>query len=476
MNLKFQLFRQQAHNCFSPGKRSRLVAAVGWALALAMSAGLLDRACAQQPLTEDEYIMKAKADFATKGLTVTHEQEVNMRLQYQRVQGFQSMAPGLASRRSSAEGGAGPSPVIATASSSSSRDDLARLLSLLPAPRPMNTVARKDGFDVDGVRRVDPEGRITRHSANPVTGDFVYVVAGTGGSRVLKRGRGADAPAFTFATVSGQPGGWNVNSVDGQRMEGDTLILSAQGVLVARDSVVFEMVPGQAVRSFSVPNGWSAVPYQRGDVGSTRYLFIERNEGPKTGVAGLVSLFKDAKRLVGTETPDDYQLLNIDTGTRVTLAIDISDKNVVRMSQCRRKNAVMNECRKADSYESLWEASGEPNLSHYYWRAQWMQTAEGPMAIVQQRGATEVRLFDLQTGKEVVAFRRALGIQSVRTALAGDGVISIDARWMFQSHVLKDARALLDGGVDMKGRAAETTVVAGQTEGSEVVTETSPTH
>jgi hypothetical protein len=63
---------------------------------------------------------------------------------------------------------------------------------------------------------------------------------------------------------------------------------------------------------------------------------------------------------VGAEAPDDYQLYNLDTRVATTLAIDINDKNVVRMSQCRRKNAVANVCQQSDSYESLWEPSGWP--------------------------------------------------------------------------------------------------------------------
>ena len=432
---------------------------------MALLAVVSTLAMAQATLTEDETIAKVKADMAAKGLSITPEQEVQLRLSYQRNLAFQQQIQTLAGARRGLPVQA-PAQAVAVGDpgASVSTDDLARKIASLPAPHPVAVVQKKDGFEIDGVRQLDPEGRIVREAVNGSTSDFVYLVSRSNGAQVLKRGRGPDGQLFMFATVSGHPGSWNVRAMDGQSMDGDTLILSPQGLFIARDSAVFELQPGKPIRSFAIPDGWSPVPHQRGDVGSTRNILLERNASSRPASGGLMDLIKSTKRLVGAETPDDYQLFNLDTRVATTLAIDISDKNVVRMSQCRRKNAVVNVCQKSDSYESLWDPSGGPNLSHYFWRVYWSDTPEGPMAVVNQRGSTEVRLFDLRSGKEVVAFHRGMGIQSAAARQTVDGKVRIEASWMFQKFRLEDARGLLDAAPDMRGKVSDALVVAGKSE------------
>lgn len=83
------------------------------------------------------------------------------------------------------------------------------------------------------------------------------------------------------------------------------------------------------------------------------------------------------------------------------------------------------------------------------------------MAVVHQMGTKEVRLFDLKTGKQVVAFRRPFGIAHSEAAGGQDGKIRVTAQLAFSSYTLDDARALLDRLPDQRGVELDGTLING---------------
>lgn len=424
-----------------------------------------------QAIDEDALIEKMRSGMAQRGQTMSPEQELSMRLKIRE----------SAARMQNLGGTGGPmvvppampgnvpmaAPAVAQPPTRSTAE-LAQQIAALPAPQPVQFEPRKDGFLINGQLMVDPEGKVGRAAVDPLTGDFAYLVQRMDGSQVLKRGRGTAAP-LTVGQVSARPGQWMVQTVDGQTLAGDGLVLSSQGALVLRAASAFEFRPGQPLRTIAIPAGWTPVPHQRGDVASTRTLLLEKDTSDQPAkdslVGSVTGLWSLAKRVVGAEEPNDYALFNLDSGMLTTLTLSLDGKHVTRYSDCRRQNAVVNRCNSASSYESLWNPDGSPNNFHYFWRAQWFNTPSGPVAVVHQGSTTEVRLFDLTTGKQVVAFRRPLGIARHSAELTPEGKLRVTAQLAFTTYVLEDARALLDQAPDQRGVAVEGTIIAGQTEG-----------
>ncbi|HEY0954973.1 MAG TPA: hypothetical protein VGE36_09470 [Roseateles sp.] len=426
-----------------------------------------------QAVDEDGLIEKLRSGMAQRGQTMSPEQELSMRLKIRetaaRMQNLSSGGAGLAAPPPAVPGAlpmaaaaVAPQPTRGTA-------ELAQQIAALPAPQAVQFEPRKDGFVINGQLMVDPEGKVGRAAVDPLTGDFAYLVQRMDGSQVLKRGRGTAAP-LTVGQINARPGQWMVQTVDGQTLAGDGLVLSSQGALVLRAASAFEFRPGQPLRTIAIPSGWTPVPLQRGDVASTRTLLLEKDtsgQPAKDSLVGSVTgLFSLAKRVVGAEEPNDYALLHLDSGMLTTLTMSLDDKQVTRYSDCRRQNAVVNRCNSATSYESLWNPDGSPNNFHYFWQAQWFNTPSGPVAVVRQGSTKEVRLFDLATGKQVVAFRRPMGIAKHSAELTPEGKLRVTAQLAFTSYALEDARALLDQSPDQRGAAVEGTIIAGQADGA----------
>ncbi len=357
---------------------------------------------AAQAMDEEALIETMRNSMAQRGQTLSPEQELSMRLKIRETkQRMQQLGQGRAPVQGSAF--APPAPLSAPAQAATPQParataELAQQIAALPAPHTVQVEQRKDGFVINGQLVVDPEGKVGRAAVDPLTGDFAYLVQRMDGVQLLKRGRGTAAP-FTVGQVSSRPGQWMLQTVDGQTLAGDGLVLSSQGALLLRAASAFEFRPGQALRTIAIPEGWTPVPLQRGDVASTRTLLLEKDASTRPSpdsLTGAVSgLFSLAKRVVGAEEANDYALFHLDTGMLSTLAMAVDDKQVTRYSDCRRQNAVVNKCAKADSYESLWNPDGSPNAFHYFWQAQWFNTAGGPVAVVRQASTKEVRLFDL---------------------------------------------------------------------------------
>ncbi|MBA4109826.1 MAG: hypothetical protein C0487_09575 [Leptothrix sp. (in: Bacteria)] len=165
-------------------------------------------------------------------------------------------------------------------------------------------------------------------------------------------------------------------------------------------------------------------------------------------MGGLFSAVQKIGATVGLNKKEDYALLNLDTGKQYLLNIQVDGKLRTVMSNCRKRNAVVNECRSSNSFESLYSDVGR-NWGHYYWKVNWYNTPTGPVAVTMENGVTDAFLLDLSSGKKVTAFHRGLGLTTLDSVQSPDGKLAVMADWMFETHRIDDALAHLRDNPDV---------------------------
>jgi hypothetical protein len=225
-------------------------------------------------------------------------------------------------------------------------------------------------------------------------------------------------------------------------MSGDRLILASRGFLVARPGAAFLYQPGVGVKDIAVPEGYVIAQFQNGDIGSTRYLLLEKIQMDANPLGALGSL-------LGVSRKDDYALLDIDKGLPLYIDIPLESNTQTIMSNCYRKsaNSIFNICRSATSFESLYDPStGLPNYSHYYWRLSWFALPDGRKILVsQQSGLSKVSITNMDNGSSSPLFERVLGIAGFSTAQDSSGAIQVTAKLGFTRERIANAVAVLDG-------------------------------
>lgn len=318
----------------------------------------------------------------------------------------------------------------------------------------------RDGFAVNGRRHIDPEGKITTYGFDAQSGDFTYLAETNPGEYVLKSGRAlATAEPITIATARRQGVQWRVTTVTGKSFTGNRLIPSSRGFVIARDNTGFRFVPGRGTTNIVAPEAFTIAALQNGDIANTGYILLERtpeDNGSQSGNA-LGSLFNSVKSLgsvVGIGKKEDYALLNIESSRMVPVNVSLEDKQVQVMSACRQRNMLIAQCEKMDSYDSVFQANGTRNMSHYFWRINWFNVPGRPVLVSQEGGLSKVTATDLNSGKKVVLFERALGIASFAATQNANGKISVTAQMGFSSETRDDVVALLDTFPDVSQAAA----------------------
>lgn len=307
----------------------------------------------------------------------------------------------------------------------------------------------RDGLMIGGQPYLDPEGEITGVAADTLSGDIIYA---------LKSGRNEIIFKYLSSTSTGEPvtlgtatrdsNGVSFTSVTGKKLAGENIVASSKGVLVTRSSSVFHYVPGQPVDRMMVPDNYHVASLQKGDFGSTGYLLIEKNEETQEGLKGLTNLVGSLGETVGLSEADGYMLLNAETGKLVKLDISTDDKDVSVGRDCKRQNDFVNKCSSFDSYESLYTPDGRRNRGHYFWRVDWMQTPEGPYAVVQESGSRKINVINLEDGKRVTILERTLGIAEHTVTQTPSGIIRVDAQLGFSKKVVDDALQAYKTGVE----------------------------
>jgi hypothetical protein len=238
----------------------------------------------------------------------------------------------------------------------------------------------------------------------------------------------------------------------GRTLRGDVVFPLTDGVLVMRDSVGFRYVAGEGVRQVALPKGWNPAALQRGNISTTGWMLLEKDTAEEKANP-LNTLIGLTKIVTGAPT-QEYALFNLADNRMVPLDVSTSGKNVTKMSQCRRKNAVVNVCDKATSYEALWDANGQRNDSHYFWRIDWQQTAAGPVLVAWEHNTVQINAYDLTSGKMVSLFERVLGLNEFVPQLGADG------RYRVASRMVLERVSVDDVAQELRSRPAVDTVAA----------------
>lgn len=414
---------------------------------------------------ETQMIAQYRAAYQKQGMPFTDEQASltvqSMRETIARLTGNMAVAQALASRSLPNMPAVDPRLFTApqamaqasTAASPSSltEQQLAAEIAALPAKSGNLVVKqRREGFTINGQPVVDAEGRITLYAFDVVTGDVTFAVQTPNKLEIKYLRAGASATPITLAFAARTADGWSVQTVTGLNLSGNSISVIPCGLLVSRPGAAFRYDPGQGVKNIPVPEGYVLASIQRGNIGGTGFVLLERDIPPNDPQAGLLgtmrSMAGSVKALganLGLNAKPDYALYNGDTNSMISLNIDMDGKDVTAMSGCHRQNLAINRCDSAQTFESLYEQSGGRNIHHYYWRAQWLNTPTGPIAVTLEAGNRDVFITDLASGKKVLAFHRALGIADMEVTQNPDGTVAIEAQLAFQHQSIPDAAAFL---------------------------------
>lgn len=308
----------------------------------------------------------------------------------------------------------------------------------------------RDGLRVDGESFLDPEGQVGLYAFDALTGDITYTIR-TGDTVVYKYLRaGSSADPVTLATAQQLQSGWQVTTVTGKTFSGDAVTPLAKGFMVSRSGSVFRYEPGKSSKGTPLPSGWVMAQFQRGNVGATRFILLEREQpapgqtaSPMGALGGLFDAAKVLGATAGLTKKEDYALMNLDNGKLYPLNIQVDGKIYTFMSNCRKRNFFVSDCANANSVESLYTADNDRNYSHYFWKANWYATPTGPIAVTLENGVADVYVLDLETGKKANAFHRTLGLSKFDASQAPDGTVAIQASLGFDRQQIADAGKFL---------------------------------
>jgi hypothetical protein len=339
-------------------------------------------------------------------------------------------------------------PAAAPAGTLGSEEQIATQIARFPAKTGGVSIRqRREGFTVNDQPVVDPEGRITMYGFDVITGDITFAVDTPSGTVVKFMRAGVSMPPVRIATAIRGNAGWSVQTAGGQAISGPTLSMMPKGILVSRAGAAFRYDPGQGVKSIAVPDGYVMAPIQRGNIGGTGFMLLEKEDatGGGNSTAQMLSSFKALGSQLGLNAKADFALLNGDTGKLIPLNIDADGQTVTALSDCyqRSVNSMVSRCYSAQSFESLYSTNGTRNIQHYYWRAQWLNTPQGPIAVTMEDANKKIFITDLTTGKKVVAFHRTLGIADMDVNQDPNGTVSINAQLAFSHESVDDASGFL---------------------------------
>lgn len=329
-------------------------------------------------------------------------------------------------------------------------DSLAKVIAnRKPIQQPIAVSRLKDGFEVNGERYVDPEGRMGFYAVDYLTGDASYIVkTANPGEFLVKSLRltTGDTP-LTIARARETGQGWSVTTATGKLINGSRLVIGSQGIVVTRNEgdSAFLYTPGKGIKNISLPAGYQVANFQNGDISSTRYLLMEKI---KQGGDDALQTLKSLGSVLGIGRKEDYALLDIDSGNPLFINISSDGKDVTQLSNCREsaKSRYVNICKDGVSYESLYDNKGMPNFTHYYWRIQWYRTPDARrVAVMQEGGLGNVSIFNMDTGSRRPLFERTLGIAGFSSLIKQDGKIEVTAKMGFSRERIDDALAVLDG-------------------------------
>lgn len=328
--------------------------------------------------------------------------------------------------------------------------EMAEKINLVPAiENGVNFIKRKDGFEFNGMRHIDPEGSISAYSCNPTTGDTTYFASTSSNTITIKWFRATvQMTPITIAKAQRKNDSWDISTVTGKNIRGKSITTFSKGVLIGRDATGFLYIPGEELMPITCPEGFQIAEFQNGDISETGYILIERVETPESDQIGsLISKTKNLGAAFGINKKEDYCLFNYRTQKQIPINVSVEGKNVAVYSGFKKshKGGLINEYSKVDFFESLYDKkTGLPNSSHYYWRISWFNSSSGPLLIVSESGSPQVTVHNILTDKKVTMFERMLGINWVKANKRADGKIQVKAKLGFSTETIEDTEAFLN--------------------------------
>jgi hypothetical protein len=255
---------------------------------------LMGGSFAAEPTEQEQAVLVQLREVFTKqmGRQPTPEEEQRALDQYRNsvmdASAFASRIRGLAAGGASAQAFPTAAPAAATSAAavpSISEDALAKKIADLgPGKVNAKVESGRDGLKVDGVPFLDPEGKVTTFAFDGQSGDITYAIRSGGGwvYKFMKAGMTAEQVTIASGHMNSSSG-WQVVTVTGKQLAGDTIAPISRGLMVGRTGAAFRYEPGQGSKGSAIPDGWTMAQFQRGNVGGTRYILIERIDDSSSG-------------------------------------------------------------------------------------------------------------------------------------------------------------------------------------------------
>ena len=331
-----------------------------------------------------------------------------------------------------------------------SEDDLkAEMQAAASQAEPVEIVRERDGFKIGNQMFLDPEGQITDFNSNARTGDITYIINRADGSTAIKyMHTSRSTQSVTLATGQQQGSGWALQTATGKSLSGSQLIPTSRGFLVTRELSAFQYIPGNGIASISAPDGYHIAQFQNGDIDSTGYILLEKDEPEKGSIKGVMASATSLIRMAGVGGEEDgYLLMNVKTGQTVAINNTTAGKNELTGYNCsgqkgNRHASIQTGCKDFTSREVLYHKDGFRNFGHYFWNLQWFNTPDGTFAVTREAGTRKVTIIELATAKKVVLFERTLGIESFDADQAPTGEIRVSAQLGLTRGNIEDAVAV----------------------------------
>jgi hypothetical protein len=312
----------------------------------------------------------------------------------------------------------------------------------------------KNSITIDSKPLSDYEGSVKQVGFNSVTGYVTYLVETSPNNYNMKffQATSKQEP-LTVATVKFQDGTWQIASVTGKKLSGDTLILGSSGFALSRiDGSGFTYEHTVGVKSIDIPQGYQLAKSQNGDVLGTKTVLLEIPEVNKEEEGGFASAMSNLKSLgayVGIGKKQDYAFLNLENGSLSKINISSEGKTSTQCIEYDSKNynKYVKKCLKyADPVESLYRVKdGSRNTKHYYWLITWLNSKSGPIGITQEDGLSNIYAVNLNSGKKVLLANRTLGFTSFDVFVQKDGKIKLTANnGPFVTETVEDVEAKIE--------------------------------
>jgi len=399
---------------------------------------------------ERQFIEQTKKQYESKGMAFTAEQgQITvkaMREQIAKITGTAMAFQSIASNPQGDTGGFVASQSSQNSSGNQSEEQIGRqIASWSHSDGPLKINSRRDGFDINGRPILDAEGKMFSYAFDVTSGAITYAVRTARGITIKTISAAPDSEPLVIATGAMGNSGWQLQTSTGKQLSGNTLSILSNGFLVGRTASAFRYQPGKGVKSIAVPDGYVITPLQRGNVGATGFVLLEKDAatGGNDPLSNIFSSMKAIGSIIGTNKKEDYALMDVASGKLYPLNIAADGKQQTLMSQCRQVNWAISECQRAQTVESVYGADGYKNNSHYYWLVNWVGTPTGPVAFTLEDGLAKLFITDLTTGKKSIAFDRSFGIADWGIEQAGDAKVTVKAKLAFEWKEIPDAVAFL---------------------------------